>query len=132
MDRSITSSNIKSLRDVGGRTADALSTSPDGSRSMTESADVAWKRETGPVADQPRAGEIAPGRCAEHGGLMWSNAMRACILPFDVIRGGCRWQSFEAAEHEMAQRLKGEFVMRDGTRSPEYQLPDDEGSGGVW
>jgi hypothetical protein len=39
-----------------------------------------------------RAGAVVPGRCAEHGGLMWSNAMRACITPDDVIRGGCRWQ----------------------------------------
>lgn len=42
-----------------------------------------------------RAEGIAPGLCAEHGGLMWSNAMRACITPDDVIRGGCRWQPFD-------------------------------------
>lgn len=39
-------------------------------------------------------GGHVPGLCAEHGGLMWSNAMRACITPDDVIRGGCRWQPF--------------------------------------
>lgn len=37
-----------------------------------------------------------------------------------------------AAEYEMVQKLKGDFVKRDGSHSPEYQLPDDEGSGGVW
>jgi hypothetical protein len=36
-----------------------------------------------------------PGLCAEHGGLMWSNAMRACITPDDVIRGGCQWRSLD-------------------------------------
>lgn len=35
---------------------------------------------------------VLPGLCAEHGGLMWSNAMRACITPDDVIRGPCRWE----------------------------------------
>lgn len=32
---------------------------------------------------------MKPGRCAEHGGLMWDEGMRACITPDDVIRGGC-------------------------------------------
>lgn len=31
-----------------------------------------------------------------------------------------------------ADELHGDFVRRDGTHSPTYQLPDDEGSGGVW
>lgn len=39
-----------------------------------------------------------PGLCSVHGGLMWLHALRACITPDDVIRGGCAWQSFEG-EH---------------------------------
>lgn len=40
----------------------------------------------------------APGLCVEHGGLMWSNAMRACITPDDVIRGGCIWEPLRAID----------------------------------
>lgn len=32
------------------------------------------------------------GLCSVHGGLMWSQGDRACILPTDVIRGGCAWK----------------------------------------
>lgn len=45
-----------------------------------------------PPEESAIASAPAPGRCAEHGGLMWSNAMRACITHVDVIRGGCRWE----------------------------------------
>jgi hypothetical protein len=49
----------------------------------------------GVLMDRLNRHNQAPGLCIEHGGLMWSNAMRACITPDDVIRGGCRWQPFE-------------------------------------